>query len=254
MRIALSTSSFFPNTELGFRMAAEHGYDGVEVMVNHDRRSQRLEDVLQMSQEYAVPVVSVHVPCLVITQHVWSFDPRVKLQRSVEMASAVGASTVVVHPPFRWQRDYSAAFAAMVGDLHSPELRVAVENMYTVERLGRRMDFYSDATDDDLRQHDSLTFDTSHAGADRRDLIEMYEGLAGTVDHLHLSDSTMTAGDEHLPPGFGSLPLEELARKMTTRGFTGDVVLEVAIGRLPSGSRGAATRDCREWAAAAFAR
>jgi len=44
-KIVLSTGSFFPNTELGFRMAAEHGYDGVEVMVTHDRRSQTVDAV-----------------------------------------------------------------------------------------------------------------------------------------------------------------------------------------------------------------
>src|SRR4029077_10641111 len=98
------TASFFPNTELGFRMAAEHGDDGVEVMVNHDRHSQTVESIQALSATYSMPIRSVHVPCLVVSQHVWGFNPEVKLRRSVEMARAVSATVVVVHPPFRWPR------------------------------------------------------------------------------------------------------------------------------------------------------
>jgi sugar phosphate isomerase/epimerase len=76
--------------------------------------------------------------------------------------------------------------------------------------------------------------------------------MRGRVRHLHLSDSTATKGDEHLPPGAGTLPLDELARAMTDDDFAGDVVLEVAIGRLPEGVRSAATSECYSWAASAF--
>src|SRR5688500_14775633 len=113
-KIALSSACFFPNTEFAFQVAHEHGYDGVELMVNHDRRSQTVESVQALSEQYELPVLSIHVPCLVITQHVWGWNPEAKLRRSVDMANAVGAEVVVVHPPFRWQRPYAAAFAALV--------------------------------------------------------------------------------------------------------------------------------------------
>src|SRR5581483_9162282 len=175
--INLSTSSVFPNTELGFRLAADHGFDGVEVMVNHDRNSQTVEAVQALSATYGVPIRSVHVPCLIVSQHVWGFNPELKLRRSVEMATAVGAEVVVVHPPFRWQREYAASFAALVAELTESEggPTVTVENMYTVEALGRTVRPYLADADEDFAGYQAITLDTSHAGADRRDVLELYD-------------------------------------------------------------------------------
>jgi sugar phosphate isomerase/epimerase len=253
--ISLSTSSFFPNTELGFRMAAEHGFDGVEVMVNHDRNSQTVEAVRALSATYDMPIRSVHVPCLVVSQHVWGFNPEIKLRRSVEMATAVGAGVVVVHPPFRWQREFAATFAALVDELHLAEAgpAVTVENMYTVEAMGRTVKPYLGGSDEDFAGYPAVTLDTSHAGADRRDILELYGLLRGRVAHLHLSDSTTNRGDEHLPPGMGGLPLTDLAHAMVADEFSGHVVLEVGIGRLPEATRAGATADCLAFAREAFA-
>jgi sugar phosphate isomerase/epimerase len=254
--VILSTASFFPNTELGFRMAAECGYDGVEVMVNHDRRSQTAESVRDLATAYGVPVRSVHVPCLVITQHVWGWSPQLKLRKSVEMALAVDAGVVVVHPPFRWQREYADAFAALVDELDDAEgrVRVTVENMYTVEAMGRRVDPYRWTEEPGLDRFAALTLDTSHAAAARHDLLELYAAMRGRVQHVHLSDSTATKGDEHLPPGHGVLPLQNLAGALVADDFAGHVVLEVGIGRLPEGTRTAVTKECCEWARVAFNR
>lgn len=253
-RIVLSTGSFFPNTELGFRMAAELGYDGVEVMVTHDRRSQTLESVRKLVEEYGVPVLAVHVPCLVVTQHVWGWNPEAKLRRAAELATALDAPTVVTHPPFRWQREYAATFAAVVDQLHAQEgPTVTVENMYTVDApLGRRVDPYLGNDERSFAGYPALTLDSSHVGAARQDLLERYRAMGDRVRHLHLSDSTSTRGDEHLPPGEGTLPLAELAAVMVADGFDGQVVLEVAVGRLPDGIRVDTTRACRDWAVEAF--
>lgn len=253
--VVLSTASFFPDTEHGFRMAAECGYDGVEVMVNHDRRSQSVESVLELAARYEVVIRSVHVPCLVVSQHVWGWNPEIKLRRSVEMANEVGADIVVVHPPFRWQRGYADSFKELVDELDAGDggTRVTVENMYTVEALGRRVDPYRWNDDPAFGAFPALTLDTSHAGAARQDPVELYDAMAGRVRHLHLSDSTSTAGDEHLPPGMGTLPLDRLTKAMRDDAFDGKVVLEVAIGRLPEGTRTATTKQCEEWAREAFA-
>ncbi len=130
---------------------------------------------------------------------------------------------------------------------------LTVENMYTVEALGRTVEPYLGNDDEDFRRYREVTLDTSHVGAARQELLERYDAVRGRVRHLHLSDSTSTRGDEHLPPGQGTLPLADLAAAMTRDRFDGQVVLEVSVGRLPPGVRTAVTRDCRDWAVAAFA-
>ena len=86
------------------------GYDAVEVMVGIDALSQQIAAVRQLSDHHEMPISAIHAPCLLFTQRVWGTEPWGKLERSAEMAAEVGAEVVVVHPPFRWQKEYAAGF------------------------------------------------------------------------------------------------------------------------------------------------
>ena len=104
-------------TEAAFEYAAELGYDGVELMVWGESVSQDIGAVAKLSRRYRMPVLSVHAPCLLISQRVWGANPIAKLDRSVQAAEKLGAQTVVVHPPFRWQRRYVDGFTEQVAEL-----------------------------------------------------------------------------------------------------------------------------------------
>src|SRR3954463_13844551 len=107
--VALSTASVYPASSAhGVAYAKALGYDAVEVMVGTDALSQQTAAVKQLSDHHELPVCAIHSPCLLWTQRVWGADPWGKLERSAEMAHAVGADVVVVHPPFRWQKEYAA--------------------------------------------------------------------------------------------------------------------------------------------------
>ncbi|AUS81712.1 hypothetical protein C1701_12700 [Actinoalloteichus sp. AHMU CJ021] len=138
--VGLSTASVWPEPAEGaFRLAAELGYDGVEVMVWADPVSQDPEAVRRLAGQYRVPVLAVHAPCLLITQRVWSSDPVERLRQAVRAAQTLDAATVVVHPPFRWQRRYADMFADLVAELEDDTgITVAVENMFPVRPLGNR--------------------------------------------------------------------------------------------------------------------
>ena len=124
-RIALSTASVYPESSAhAFAYAASLGYDAVEVMVGIDALSQQTSAVKQLSDHHGLRICAIHSPCLLFTQRVWGTDPWGKLERSAEMAREVGAGTVVVHPPFRWQRDYARGFVEGIALL---EERTGVE-------------------------------------------------------------------------------------------------------------------------------
>ena len=109
--VALSTASVFPDkTADAFEVAARLGYDGIEVMVSADAVSQDVEVLRRLADYHGVPVLAVHAPCLLITQRVWGYEPWGKLVRAKEMAEKLDARVVVLHPPFRWQRDYAKDF------------------------------------------------------------------------------------------------------------------------------------------------
>jgi sugar phosphate isomerase/epimerase len=130
--VALSTSSVFPDgTAAAFEMASRLGYDGVEVMVMTDAVSQDPVALRRLSDHYAMPILAIHAPCLLVTQRVWGTDPWGKLVRAREAAEELGAATVVVHPPFRWQRDYARDFVTGLARMaEETPIRFAVENMY----------------------------------------------------------------------------------------------------------------------------
>ena len=247
--IGLSTASVYPqNLEAAFGYAADLGFDGVELMVWGDPASQDIRRVEYLSERYQMPVLSIHAPCLLISQRVWGREPTVKLARSVQAAEDLGAPTVVVHPPFRWQRTYVEAFDDLVGELEDDSgIAIGVENMFpmradrlfgTGERSLRRYAQRGggpgasasafgksiDPTDDGYRNY---TLDLSHTATAGADARSMFERMGSGLQHLHLADGSGAPTDEHMIPGDGSQPCAEICRAIAAGDFDGAVVLEV---------------------------
>lgn len=230
MKFGLSSSSVYPeSTAAAFEIAATTGYDGVEVMVGVDSMSQDSTVLRNLVQHYQIPILSLHAPCLLITQRVWGTDSWGKLIKADEVAQLLGAETVVVHPPFRWQRDYAKKFESGIADLNAnSSVTFTVENMYPW-RAGRgSVPAY--APDWDIRKHDysSLTLDFSHTAVSRTDPQDMIRDLGSRLEHIHLADGTDSAADEHLVPGRGSQPLPESLALLKSTGFDGAVITEIS--------------------------
>ena len=217
--VGLSTASVFPeSTAFAFETASELGYDGVEVMVWNDPVSQDAYALQRLSEHYQVPILAIHAPCLYITQRVWTTDPWVKLQKAQFAAELLGAGTVVVHPPFRWQRDYARNFrTGMRRMAEDSEIRFAVENMFPLRFRGREVSAYQpswDVTADE--PYRDYTLDLSHAAVSHSDALAQLDAMGERLTHLHLGDGTGAAKDEHLVPGRGA-----------ARGYDGNVIVEI---------------------------
>ncbi|MGW3962092.1 sugar phosphate isomerase/epimerase family protein [Amycolatopsis sp. NPDC005003] len=231
--VGLSTASVWPlRAGTAFELAAELGYDGVEVMVWADPVSQDVTALRRWSRRTGVPVLSVHSPSLLITQRIWSPDPAVRLRMSVDAALELGARTVVVHPPFRWQRRYGDAFGDLVDELEeSSGVEIAVENMFKVRPPGgsknSRVSAFRpsiDPTDVGFRHY---TLDLSHTAAAEMDALALAQRMGDGLSHVHLADGTGVPKDEHLVPGRGGQPCAELLEKLVSNGFAGQIVLEI---------------------------
>jgi sugar phosphate isomerase/epimerase len=251
--VLLSSSSVFPEpTSAAFEMASTLGYDGVEVMVWTDPVSQDLSALQALSEHYGLPVGAVHAPCLLVTQRVWSPDPTVRLRRSAELATELGAPTVVVHPPFTWQREYTRNFAAILRQLRTQYRSVtfAVENMYPVRIRAREFVPYAPDWDPTKADFDAYTLDLSHCAAARNDTQAMVAAMGDGLAHVHLGDGTGAGRDEHLVPGRGTQPCAWLLRSLVERRWSGSVTLEVSTRRC----RSRADRQADLAASLAFAR
>lgn len=234
VQVALSTASVFPErVPDAFETAARLGYDALEVMVTADPVSQDAGVLARLSEYHQLPVVAVHAPNLLVTQRVWGRDAWGKLRKSQEMAQALGARVVVVHPPFRWQREYAREFeAGLTAMSQETGIAFAAENLYPFYRGGTEVSHFAPHWNPVELDVPHATLDVSHAAVSGSDVLEMASQLGSRLTHVHLGDGSKAGlPDEHLVPGRGSQPCAELLGKLRASGYQGIVVLEVNTRR-----------------------
>lgn len=234
--IGMSTSCNFPmGVEQSFRLARLAGYDGVEVMVTTDPVSRDAAALRALSSRYSMPILSVHAPSLFLTQFVWGRDARVKLEKSAQLAHDVGASAVVVHPPFRWEAGYAKNFESIVRQTAvSAGVEICVENMFPWKIGHKNLKAYAPSPDPLDLDVDAMTLDFSHASLTGRDSLEYAMAMGDKLRHIHLCDGKRSVHDgnlkdEHLLPGRGTEPVAEVLQLLAENGFTGHVVAEVGL-------------------------
>jgi sugar phosphate isomerase/epimerase len=254
--IVLSTGSLFTyGTLRAARLAAAAGFDGLELMVD-DRWDTRDPAYLStLARDVPLPIVAVHAPSRPGLMG-WGGDEVERVRRSVELAVAVGARTVVVHPPIRyrwlairrppffsisvltpfprrsryhaWLEDELLAYQATTG------VTIAVENMPRHPVAGSwSVNLFDLAHLRDLRRFPAVAFDTTHIGTWNADLLVAYERVADRVAHVHLSDYN---GEQHRLPGEGRLPLAPFLAALRGRGFRGAVAVELVPEALGAGN------------------
>lgn len=246
--IALSTGSLYSyGLARVFELAAEAGFDAVEIMVDERWDTRQPDYLRRLGRESGLPITAVHNPFLPNVPG-WPADPLGRLRLSAQVAREVGAPLVVTHLPLRirgarveligfkakrlmmpiplpgeggYRRfllDGPARFEAEEGVV------VAVENMPVKRLWGLELDIYALNRIEFLATLPHLTLDTTHLGTRGLDPLAVYERLKERVAHVHLSDFKET---EHLLPGDGCLPLGELLERLTGDGYQGAVTVEL---------------------------
>jgi sugar phosphate isomerase/epimerase len=237
--IGMSTTCIFPGSvDKNFRMARLAGFDGIEVMVTNDPMTQDPTALRELSEKYSLPILSIHAPVLFLTTFVWGRDPRVKLERSAELAAAVGAPSVVVHPPFRWQSGFAEHFEQVVrATQDSTGIEICVENMFPWKVGGKNMKAYAPSPDPLDLDVQAMTLDFSHASLSGRDSLEYAMAMGDRLRHIHLCDGTKSVEegnmfDEHMVPGYGTQPVAETLTYLAENHWSGNVVAEVNLRKI----------------------
>jgi hypothetical protein len=163
----------------------------------------------------------VHAPTLLLTQRVWGADPWVKDGPVHRPRPGSGADTVVLHPPFRWQREYAEEFVDGVAERETQSgVRLAVENMFPWRARGRETAGLPPAWDPV-----SMAYDTSRSTSrtPRRPAPTPCDGrrLGPRLRHIHLADGSAGPKDEHLVPGRGGQPCAEVLDRLAEVDFDG---------------------------------
>jgi sugar phosphate isomerase/epimerase len=258
--IALSTGSLHTyGIARVFELAAEAGFEAIELMIDHRWDSRQPAYLRRLSAASGLPVVAVHCPFIIIRTPGWPHSAIGRLQESATLAQKVGANIVVAHLPLRigvarielfgpgkrslllpiplgGEQDYRhfllnelAAFETARG------IRVAIENMPVRQLLGHRVDVHCLNNPEMLVQLPHLTLDTTHVGTWGLDLLAVYEHLKERIVHIHLSNFN---GQEHQLLEDGHLPLAELLRRLQTDGYDGVVSVELGPEALQAEDEG----------------
>jgi len=101
------------------------------------------------------------------------------------------------------------------------------------------MEMYLPGWDPSAEPYANTTIDLSHAAIAQDDPIAMADRLGPRLRHIHLTDGTGNAKDEHLVPGRGTTGAAEFLRHVARTGFRGEIVVEI-------NTRKAASREERE--------
>lgn len=244
-----------------FALAREIGFDGIEVILDSRWDTRQADYLVCLSAKYELPVASLHEPFHSSSLQGWDRNLSNRLKRTVELAEKVGARLVVVHPPRRtlkitfdylfsfhipfptglshlcWLEEELATFQART------PVTIALENM-PCRRFGPfRLNGYHLNRVEELEKFERLTFDTTHWGTWRVNLLEIYERLAGRVAHVHLSNYN---GREHSLLSDGCLPLGELLRRLRKDGYRGDIALELDPKSLHAEDEGKVRKHLQE--------
>jgi sugar phosphate isomerase/epimerase len=101
------------------------------------------------------------------------------------------------------------------------------------------MEVYVPGWDPSEQDYANTTIDLSHTATAQSDPVEMARRLGERLRHIHLTDGTGSAKDEHLVPGRGNQPVVELLEHLAGAAVAGHIVVEI-------NTRRAATREARE--------
>jgi len=252
-RILLSNAPFHHRRLVdAFEVAAEAGFDGVELMVTGDPVTQDAAAVARIASDVGLPVPVVHGPFLLLTRGVFGSDPLVKVARTCALARTLGADLVIVHPPFRWQqafRDWldvesSRPVRDTFGAAHG--VRVAVENLYPVPLRAATPRLHTVTHPEHLEKHRHVVLDTSHLAVTGVDLGAAWDVVGPRTEHLHVSDHDGGWGDRHLLIGEGHLPLGALLGRVSRDVAAPSITLELHLRRALLDDRAMLVRTLRE--------
>lgn len=245
-RVLFSTGSLYLlDTARCFELAAEAGFDGIEIMCD-ERFSTRDPHYLQrLSETFQLPVLVAHTP---FSQRVagWQDTSQIGLiKHTLQLAEQLDAESIVVHLPlwlsqgqlragswslpFPWQSAFHSVKDWITHDL--PELqsrtpvKIALENMPTKKLLGREFNpAWWNSVAEWSQVHTHLTLDTTHWATHQIDPLAAYQAARGQVAHVHLSNFD---GREHRLPHKGYLDLAAFLRALAADHFNGTISLEV---------------------------
>lgn len=241
MILSLSSGSLFtlPLQRI-FELAAESGFDGVELIINQKFERVNAVELVRSLQEI-ITIHSIHAPFMELDG--WGSKIE-SLKLSVKLAVECNIPLVNFHPP-SWM-GFEIGFWRWLYSIHDFQkeigldgnVTVTLENMPWVGKWKINPNILSNTQRlvDFIRDHNLyMTFDCTHMGSGKTSFINdfflCYD--SGRIRNIHFSD--YGHGREHLMPGHGMLPLTRFLNHLRSTDYQRTVTLELDPKEFPKG-------------------
>lgn len=264
-RLIFSTGSLhIVDTAHCFALAAEAGFDGMEIMCDARWSTRDPQYLRALAEQHRLPVLVVHTPFSASLPGWPGGDQVRRIEHTLRLAEQLGVEAMVVHLPERiWLRrrtlfgmrlriPQKSGFGPVKRWFdrqlrpvqQGTPVRIAVENMPTVRLLGRPVrHVWWNTVPEWSRVHDWLTLDTTHWATHGVDPLAAYRAARPRVRHVHLSNYD---GREHRLPQRGQLDLGAFLRALAADAFNGTVSVELHPDALGFPDDAAIRRNLRE--------
>ncbi|WP_324668014.1 sugar phosphate isomerase/epimerase family protein [Geochorda subterranea] len=227
------------------RLAAG-GVSRVEIFggeYTHWRPDEDPEQLRALVVERRLQVTGFHLPKeeIVLASEPKYRDALDRLKRGLRVASAVGASSAVLHAGYEVADSrYGArerlveAVAELAAAADREHLDLLLENLprFGPAVFGHSADELLSLVEQVASPRVGICFDTGHALVNGHDPSESLKRLFPLVKSIHLSDNhgpkpdNPFASDEHLAPGDGVLDWDAFFETLGALGYSGELVLE----------------------------
>ncbi|HEY5523405.1 MAG TPA: sugar phosphate isomerase/epimerase [Desulfuromonadaceae bacterium] len=243
MILSLSTGSLFTlPLQRVFELAAESGFDGVELIINQDFQRVNAVKLVRSLQEIAA-IHSIHAPFMALDGWGGNID---SLKYTVALAAECDVPLVNFHPPswmgfeivfWRWLysiNDYQKELGL------GGSVAIAMENMPWVGKWNINPHILSNTQRmvDFIRDHNLyMTFDCTHMGSGKTNFINDFFLCYDSDRILNIHFSDYGHGREHLLPGHGILPLTRFLNHLRSTEYQSTVTLELDPREFPKGEQ-----------------
>lgn len=260
MKFILSTGSLYSySIDRVFALAAEAGFDGIEVLIDHRWDTRQTEYLRHLVDRHQLPIPVLHSPFSRNCSG-WGESEYGAVARTADLAVELGSEVVVHHLPTRFgfafiqtaggsmllpnpfdsdHRNYAnwltESYAALQA---SVDVFLCIENLPAHRVWGMRVNparwnAHSRATLDDITRFPHITLDTTHLATWGLNPVEAYERWGQRIKHVHLSNFD---GSEHRRPEVGFLRLGALLAIMAADGYGYSISLELQPDSLEAGA------------------
>ena len=267
--IILSTGSLYNfDLDTAMALASEIGFAGLELVVDWRWETHQPGHLEKLMSRHNLPILALHAPFSRGPIQGWPAEPVAIVKQSVHLAEALGAQTVVVHPPERWVR-----FQAIVAGPHrtrkisaplplagpgqlgrwlwqdladfqaKTQVKLTLENMPCRPFGPFKLEPFHFASLEQLNHFRYLTLDTTHLGTRRADPLAFYRQVKEKVIHVHLSNYN---GREHQLLDDGELLLAPFLTALAQDSFAGLISLELSPFSLRADNEAALRQNLRD--------